>query len=587
MCGICGIFSFKKEDCRETVQKMNNSQSSRGPDDSGLKTFENGITFGHRRLSILDLTDAGHQPMFLRDTSGDIRLAVIHNGEIYNFKEIREELKKEGYEFNTNTDTEVILKGYDKWGIDVIHKFRGMFAFALWDAKKEKLYLVRDRFGIKPLYYYQNNNELLFASTVKALKGSGLIPVKKEKRAWVGFFLFGSVPAPYTTVKNVFSILPGHYLEINKEGNTKDNQYYNLLEYFKNKKNVGFDEAVNETKKLLYESIKYRLISDAPLGVFLSGGIDSSAISAMAAKLRKKPVTTLSIYFDEKDYSEKKYQDLVIKKIKSNHKSIKVTKEDFLKDLDSAFEAMDQPTIDGINTYFIAKSAKETGLKAVLSGLGADEIFAGYENFRKVGFLRKIQKLPKVLKWPLKLTKFLGGRFPKLGLLYHNHPIYLYLALRGLFTPEDVAKILNVSEKEVYKFIESITDRYQLSTTDLNPLHPIDLLSYLELRFYILNQLLKDTDFMSMYHSLEVRVPFLDHKLVEYLAGIPPKLKLQGDYNKLILIKAVEDLIPEEIYQRPKMGFTFPFQKWLQGENKFRGKGWSRTWSNIILEKFK
>lgn len=580
MCGISGILSKSsdKESLKKAIEKINGAQASRGPDDSGLEIFEGGIILGHRRLSILDLSERGHQPMTHKSTG------ITYNGEIYNFKEIRKELEDSGYEFDTDTDTEVILKGYDKWGIDVVRKFRGMFAFALWDAGKNKLYLVRDRFGIKPLYYYQNGSDFFFASTVKALEKSGLVPVEKEEKAWIGFFLFGSVPSPYTTVRNVFSVLPGHYLEINGQGDVRDNQYYNLLECFRKKNSDGFDEVVNRTKKLLYESVGYRLISDAPLGVFLSGGVDSSAISAVAAELRESPITTLSIYFDENEYSEKEYQKLVVERIKSSHKSRKVTKEDFLENLEDALGAMDQPTIDGINTYFISKSAKEAGLKTVLSGLGADEIFAGYDNFRRVGFLRKIQGLPKFLKWPLKLAGFLGGRLSKLGLLYHDRPIYLYLALRGLFTPEDVAKILNIEVKNVYGFIGSMAAR--LPAEELNVLHPVDLFSYLELRFYILNQLLKDTDFMSMRHGLEVRVPFLDRELVEYLAGIPPELKLRGKYNKSILIEAVKDLIPEEVYQRPKMGFTFPFRKWLEEKGGFRGSHWSRFWAREISGKF-
>ena len=580
---------------KEAVEKMNEVQKHRGPDDGGIFVDEkNGVALGHCRLSILDLTKAGHQPMEYKN------LWITFNGEIYNFLELKKELENKGYKFNTKTDTEVILALYAEYGEKSFSMLRGMFAFGLWDGEKQKLFLVKDCYGIKPLYYYSDNEKLIFASTVKALENSGIMPVQKNPDAYIGFLLFGSVPLPITTVKNVFAVPAGHYLEINSRGNKKIVKYYDLLDAFLKKSDDNFDTAKIKTRKLLEESIDLHLISDAPLGVFLSGGLDSSVIAALAAKNREKPIETLSIIFDEPEFSEQKYQQLVAQKIKSDHREIKITKNDFFDSFSEIFEAMDQPTIDGVNTFFIAKAAKQAGLKAVLSGLGADEIFLGYPHFRWAELLRKIQKLPKILKSPLKLGSLFGGKYSKLSYFANDDILSFYLGIRGLFTPQETAKILNTNIQEVNNFMDKLSHQCPVDWTDtdegrqleqlqqLEQLHPINLLSYLELKFYLQNQLLKDTDFMSMYHSIEVRVPFLDHLLVEYVSGLSPAIKLGGDVNKALLVEATRDLLPQEIFTRPKMGFTFPFQKWLRETEKLPvGGHWSRSWAKTVLEKFK
>ena len=325
----------------------------------------------------MDLSKAGHQPMKYG------KLSITFNGEIYNFLELKKDLEKKGYKFKTKTDTEMILALYSEYGEKSFSMLRGMFAFGLWDDKNKKLFLVKDRYGIKPLYYFSDTEKLVFASTVKAITGSGLIPVVKNPKAYIGFLLFGSVPLPMTTIKDVFAIPAGNYLVREADGRQKLVQYYDSLEFFHNKNNISFGKAAENVKQLLDKSINYHLISDAPLGVFLSGGLDSSVVAALAAQSRKNPITTLSIIFDEPEFSEQKYQRLVAQKIKSNHREIKITKQDFFNSFDEIFEAMDQPTIDGVNTFFIAKAAKEAGLKAVLSGLGSDEIFAAIRILRK------------------------------------------------------------------------------------------------------------------------------------------------------------------------------------------------------------
>jgi asparagine synthase (glutamine-hydrolysing) len=388
-----------------------------------------------------------------------------------------------------------------------------------------------------------------------------------------------------------------------------------------------------EIRRQLEESINLHLISDAPLGVFLSGGLDSSAIATIAAELRRKGcritqndknLITLSIIFDEPEFSEQKYQQLVAQKIKSDHREVKITKKDFFDSFDEVFEAMDQPTIDGVNTFFIAKAAKEAGLKTVLSGLGADEIFLGYPHFKRAGLLRGIQKLPRFLRLPLELGDLFGDRCGKLSYFTNNDILSFYLGIRGLFSPPEVARILGANLSEVGKFINNFlfsqsgyvhsaalrlsghgAERSEASEgaapakphagrlsgsenmSVLASLHSVDLLSYLELKFYLQNQLLKDTDFMSMHHSIEVRVPFLDHKLIEYISSLSPEIKIKRGVNKPLLVEAVRDILPQEIFTRPKMGFTFPLQKWLtETDSDFAGGHWSRFWAKKVLDKF-
>ncbi|MDI6717433.1 MAG: asparagine synthase (glutamine-hydrolyzing) [Patescibacteria group bacterium] len=595
MCGISGVYqnkSVKIEEIKKSVGKMNNIQAFRGPDDEGifLKSLENGraVALGHRRLSILDLSKAGKQPMrFMQPTTKNIW--ITFNGEIYNFLELRKDLEKKNYEFKTHTDTEVILALYAEYGNSSFSMLRGMFSFGLWDEKNKNLFLVRDRYGIKPLYYFSDKEKLVFASTVKAISGSGLIHIEKNPKAMIGFLLFGSVPFPHTTVKDVLPVPPGHYIQRSADGSEKIIKYYDSLDFFLEKSNDDFDTAAYKIKELLTSSVNHHLISDTSLGIFLSGGLDSSALTVLAAEQRKKPITTISIVFEEEEFSEKKYQRMVANSIKSEHREIKIIKNDFEKSFDEIFEAMDQPTIDGVNTFFIAKVAKEAGVKTVLSGLGSDEIFMGYPSFKKAVLLKKIQKLPGILKFSLRIFSLFSGRLAKLNYLKKDTPLNFYLAVRGLFTPKETAKILNISEQDVNNFISDLEHQQfnDLTIEQLNELHPADLLSYLELKFYLQNQLLKDTDFMSMRHSIEIRVPFLDHPLVEYLSSLKPKIKL-GKTIKPLLVETIRELLSKEIFDRPKMGFTFPFQKWLSGadNNSIPKLHWSRFWAKTVLNKF-
>ncbi len=607
MCGIAGTYNLKEEkeiDFTRTV-KMRDYLTRRGPDDHGVYfSSDKRFCLVNTRLSIIDLTPLAHQPM--SDREG--KVWISYNGEIYNYCQLQNELKEKGYSLSSNSDTEVVVNGYKEWGIDgLLKRLRGMFAFAIYDLTSPipRFILARDRFGIKPLYYYQDDKLLIFSSEVGAMVKSGIIPVERNQKADIAFFIFGYIPAPWTTIKNVFSLSVGSYMLI-ENGKKRLVKYYDPIDSFTKAKLKDTEDIYSSLRSILTEAIDLHLISDAPLGVFLSGGIDSSVLVALASKARDIPITTLSIIFDEEAYSELPYQKMITEQYRTDHRQIKVTQKDFYAEIDNIFTAMDQPTVDGVNTYFVSRAAKQAGLKAVLSGLGGDEIFCGYESFKKIRLLKAINRLPKILRSALALTGGLNDRWRKLNYLQKDDHLALYLAIRGLFVPKDVARILDITEKEVSNSIDDFNLNTQYSI--LNTLNPIDWLSHMEINLYLQNQLLKDTDFMSMYHSVETRVPFLDHILVDYIAAVDSRLKIDKNIPKPLLAKSLKDMLPREIIYRKKQGFTFPFDLWLRKQgnqllkvalskgniNKRYANGlwrkfeqgrlhWSRAWALIVM----
>lgn len=574
MCGISGVFSQNSgERFREIVSRMNAFQRLRGPDDEGI-IVEGRVCFGHRRLSIIDLSVGGHQPM----RRGN--LLITFNGEIYNFLELKKELESEGVLFTSASDTEVILALFERDGEKSFSRLRGMFAFALWDTKKEIFYLVRDHFGIKPLYYAQKEGTLVFASTVGAIRESGIFTLTENKDARLAFLLFGSVPSPLTTVSEVAMLPDGCFLRIS--GDKKEViRYYSSLPSFSF---CGEPTPAQEhnVADVLRDSVSAHLVSDAPLGVFLSGGLDSSVIALLATEGRTVPVTTLSASFDEVAFSEEHYQGVVVKLIRSEHKNVRITKKDFFDSLSDALTTMDEPTIDGINTYFIAKAAKDAGLKVVLSGLGSDELFLGYRHFHHAKLLRALSTLPFI-----SALKILGGKYKKFAYAKSGGVLGFYLIFRGIFAPEEAAKIAGVSVSRVFEFLGELEEKiFGDDMKTLRVMNAVQLLSYLETKLYMQNQLLKDSDVMGMRHSVEIRVPFVDRRVVEFMARMAPKEKLRGIYNKELLVEAVPTL-PREIYDRPKMGFTFPFETWLKESKEYHFSSrehWSKAWAKKIFE---
>lgn len=572
MCGIAGIISLDNQKIDEAVLlNMREAMHHRGPDDSGLYfNDERTVALGHRRLSIIDLSLLGHQPMLTEDGN----ICLIYNGELYNFRELRSELQNTGHIFRSTSDTEVILRAYQQWGENAFERFNGMYALCIYDKKKDLLYLSRGHVGIKPVYYSLSNSKLVFASEIKAF--SAFDANWEENPDWRIYFLtFGHIPEPFTTLRDVFMLPKGSFLKLHLR--TKQHEIREHTSIAINENITDLREAVDLVRKGFLKAVESHLISDAPIGVFLSGGIDSSLIALTAHKYQKENLRTLSIIFNETEYSEETYQDIVLRKINSRHHKYLVTEDDFINNIDNVFQAMDQPTIDGINTYFIARCAKEDGLKAVLSGMGGDELFGGYSSFTRINHLWKVKGLNKNIRKLFNLSELSGvDKFKRFSFLSMSEPLSFYLLLRGMYTPKAVSEILGCSVADVWKALEKLN-------TDIGPhIGKHNFVSYLETNLYMKNQLLKDTDFMSMRHSVEVRVPFLDRKFMETVFSIKEDIKFRKDVPKFLLVKAFEDILPEEIITRKKQGFTFPFDVWMKRQgNGFFEDAVSRGGVNI------
>ena len=550
MCRIAGIVdkALPVADNQRRVIAMCKVLAHGGPDDEGINT-EGHVVFGHRRLAIIDLSNNGHQPM--TDVAG--KVWITFNGEIYNYLNLRQELVTAGAVFRSQTDTEVIIQAYLTWGTAAFTKLRGMFAFALHDLRDQRVYLVRDTMGIKPLYYHIKNGALSFASEVRAFKAADIETAEDE--LWkIRFLAFGHIPEPRTTLKNVLTLPKGNMLCWDIRSST-----YSVTKYAE-PGNLPLITDVAAARAAVRESltlaVKRQLIADAPIGVFLSGGIDSSLLTLMASAQKHQQLNTVSIFFNEQNYDEHAFQKIVSAEIEGEKHSHLVTQKQFNEGLTSFIAAMDMPTMDGINSYFISKYAHQDGLKAVLSGLGADELFGGYPSFNRIGYLQKLQKAPPAL---LKaIAPFFDDRYKKLAYLSRPEQLALYLGMRALFAPPDIAALLNCSENEVYNAIFDNQTYHQC-----NNCSSFELASKLESDIYMQNQLLRDTDVMSMSHGLEVRVPFLDEDLHAVVQSIKPQLRFDRKQPKKLLIDSFNDILPKAVWSRPKMGFSFPLQKWM------------------------
>jgi len=553
MCRIAGIISkeFSGEKLSYHTTLMCDSMKHGGPDDFGyLVDIEAKVCLGNRRLAILDLSAAGHQPML----SDEEKIAITYNGEIYNFKTIREELIKEGLIFKTHTDTEVIIKAYQVWGENSFTKLNGVFAFCLHDKIKNCVYLVRDQSGVKPVYYTANQKQLVFASEVKAFEHSGYETAENEN--WKIYYLaFGHIPEPFTTLKNVFSLPKGSYLKYELSlGSFIIKPYFQFTPYVDI---LDEKEAVNGIKEELTKAIKLQLISDTTIGVLFSGGLDSSIITLLADTYSKGNLSSISANFNEIDFSESTQRKIMSERVAGEHFEHLITYRDFVYNFETILQNMDQPTNDGINTWFVCKCAKENGVKSVLSGLGADELFGGYPSFDRI---RKIQNLGRLSRTLIKSAQFLKNtKLKRLYYLSFQSPVGEYLCLRGLYTPDVIAKLLNIDIQTVINCLQNIP-----LNDSIKYLNDEERASWFEMNMYMQNQLLKDTDFMSMSHGVEVRVPFLDVNFVNLVTKIHPSIKFSEHQKKRLLIEAYKDELPAETWNRKKMGFTFPFQEWMK-----------------------
>jgi asparagine synthase (glutamine-hydrolysing) len=586
MCGISGIIRLNPHDnhVEKKIKRMQTALQHRSPDDAGICiSTDQQAALAHTRLSILDLSPAGHQPM----STSDGRYSITFNGEIYNFQQLRQNLIDQGEKFHSQTDTEVILKLYQRIGADCVHHLRGMFAFAIWDDWEKTCFLARDPLGIKPLYYWQSRTTLVFASELRSVLASGLPAVNLSPEGLYGYLTTGSVPEPYTLIADIHCLAAGHWLYW-QNGNITKKQYWQINF---TPADISPAEAREIVHTALVDSIQHHFISDVPVGIFLSGGIDSTTILALATQTQQSQLSTYSITFAESEYNEGELAQKVANHFGAKHTEYQVTAS-FAKDIFPNFlTAIDQPSIDGFNTFCVSKVAHDQGMKVVLSGLGGDEIFGGYQSFQKVPQMVSFSKNTKFLS--LLRTGFgiglanwgTSAKMKRFGDFLRHPPTFAsaYRSFRGIFSHQEALTIVQ------QLLGESLIYQQQL---DSNQNTPEDEVSFLELSRYMRNQLLRDSDVMSMNWGLELRVPFVDQALLEAVAPIPSNIRLQE--GKKLLTQAITE-IPDWVVNKPKKGFSFPFESWMDSEfgDYFQNSNiplniplssWYRRWSLAIFK---
>jgi asparagine synthase (glutamine-hydrolysing) len=584
MCGICGAIGEARGELAEPrVRCMLAGMVHRGPDDEGLLT-KPGAVLGMRRLSIIDLA-GGHQPVFNEDGT----VGVVFNGEIYNFSHLRASLESRGHRFRTRSDTEVIVHAYEEWGERCLTHLRGMFALALWDGRAgsgqggSRVLLARDRLGIKPLYYAAADGALLFASEVRSLLASGAVARRLARESIEAYLLFGSVAEPMTLVQGVFSLPPGHALMVSCRDaqKSKPAAYWDLAEAACELRKSDLPQtlpaAAQAVRPLLEEAVRSHLVADVPLGLFLSSGLDSTALVALASR-EHSGLHTFTIVFPEQEFSEAEIARRTAERFGTEHRELMVTGEQMLERLPQAIGALDQPSMDGINTYFVSWAARQAGLKVALSGLGGDEVFGGYPTFRltpRVAAVAALARLfPATLRRTMSEALLAVGRngrasartdaLRKLGAIWSGpdslpHP---YFFTRLLFTAQQI-QFLSTRRKAVAPSLWSAW--LEQAAAGARELGGDAGVSSLEMRAYMVNTLLRDTDSTSMRHSLEVRVPLLDHPLVEFVTALPDRARQGRGLSKALLVEALGSLVPREVVEQPKRTFTFPWRRWLRG----------------------
>jgi asparagine synthase (glutamine-hydrolysing) len=595
MCGIAGLFrltGLPTPDDVEAVVRMMDAQIHRGPDDWGLLIPDAmlgaippdglrrardrdqfraypysghgaGVVLGVRRLSILDRGSRARMPMGTRDG----RLWIAENGEAYNYRELRDELADAGA-YRSEGDSEALLRGWQAWGDGVLERVRGMFALAVFEAwPSARLHLVRDRLGIKPLYYHRTEERVVFASEVRALLESGVVPDRLDPAALARFLQMGSVPSLESTVKDVCAVPAGHVVSVGSDG-LAARSYWELSTHLDGAPTgQSADAAAAATRALLESATALHLVSDAPLGLFLSGGVDSAALVALATRARPEPLVTVCVGFDEPGYSETRYARRIAERYGTDHREVQLGSTDVFPELPSVFAAMDEPTVDGVNTYFVARAARQAGITVALSGVGGDELFLGYRHLRAARALEVPRAVLGALPaWArrasvgaLRGAGALSRRkgMSKLAYLEDPSAAGAYRVFRALFTPGQVRELLGASPAEldleearhpVLSGARSLTQQF----------------TALEFGGYLQSQLLRDADVMGMAHSVEIRVPYLDHRLVEHVLALPLAFKIARGESKPLLARALGDDLPREVWDRPKMGFTFPFDPWMR-----------------------
>ncbi|MBI2381941.1 MAG: amidotransferase 1, exosortase A system-associated [Gammaproteobacteria bacterium] len=574
MCGIAGIYNFREaaEVNADLLARITHALTHRGPDEAGFHRAP-GMGFGHRRLSIIDIA-AGQQPMF----SDDKKVAMVFNGEIYNFKPLREELKGHGHVFHTRSDSEVLLRAWEHWGEDCVHHLRGMFAFAIADARRDLFFLARDRMGIKPMFYgFMPNGELVFASELKSLTMHPLFRREIDPLAVEDYFAYGYVPEPKTIYTAAFKLAPAHTLTIRRGMPLpQPRQYWDVpfeLKSFRSEADAG-----EQLREQLRDAVSCHLESDVPLGAFLSGGVDSSAVVATMAGIVSEPVKTCSISFGDPKFNEAEYAQQVATRYHTDHFVRQVEADDFAL-IDKLAYLYDEPYADSsaLPTYRVCELARSR-VTVALSGDGGDENFAGYRRYRYHMLEEQLRAmLPLALRKPVFGT--LGHVYPKADWApkflrakstfealardsvegyFHSVSLMTNAQRRALFSPSLKNKL------DGYNAVEVLRRHAGMAPTH----HPLSLIQYLDMKTYLVGDILTKVDRASMAHSLEVRVPLLDHQFVEWASALPPDWKLRNGEGKYLFKKAMEDKLPNDLLYRKKMGFAIPVAAWFRGPLK-------------------
>lgn len=569
------------------LQQLIASLKHRGPDDNGTWMNASGtVGLAHVRLAILDLSPGGHQPMHTPDG----RFHITFNGEIYNFKELRNELERDGVPFASHSDTEVLLRLYEKHGVAMLPRLRGMFALAIWDEKNRRCFLARDPLGIKPLYYTTRGGRLAFASELKALQVSGFAGSQLDAEALVRYFQMGSVQEPHTLLADVHCLEAGHYL-IWEQGRCAKSCYWRVT--FTSDE-MGGGDAVETVKQGLMESIDAHFVSDVPVGIFLSGGIDSTAVLALARASGHQKISTFSIGVDDAGMDESAPAERTAKHFGADHHAMRLNAERGGELFARFLSAMDQPSVDGFNTYAVSAFARQGGMKVVLSGLGGDELFAGYKSFDAVPRLHALNRAAHCIPlaagiagWALE-RNFHSAKLRRVGSMLRLPPTVKnsYRAFRGILSFHTAkllaARYLNCS----YESLPELPNHH-IKVEDIR-----NAVSKCELTLYMRNQLLRDSDVMSMSQGLELRVPLVDRVFFEKIAKVPASLRLRA--GKQMLLDAVPE-VPEWIKNQPKRGFVFPFEKWIEqqwGQEfaaatqklPFTNPTWFTRWAVFMLD---
>jgi len=559
MCGICGFYSPTNKILEADLQAMTQSLLHRGPDAEGIFT-DSTVGLGHKRLSIIDLSEAANQPM----TSHSDRYEIVYNGEVYNYREIAKELDMH---FKTSSDTEVVLEAYSKWGEKCLDKFNGMFAFAIYDKHEKSFFLARDRMGIKPLFYYWDGENFAFASELKALLKTELIKDKKvlNKAAIATFLHLGYIPESMTIYGNIYKFPSGKYTVFS--GDKLD-----FIEYWKVEDNInsdvinGLDQAKTQLKDLLTSSVKYRLISDVSYGTFLSGGTDSSLITAIAQHETSNPIKTFTIGFEESKYNEAPHANAIAKHLGTDHQEYILTYKDAIQLIEQMITVNDEPFADSsaIPTMLVSKMAKQKATM-VLSGDGGDELFFGYGSYR---WAQRLQNpLMKSTRKPLALAlSQLPNRYKRIARLLQYSPddnlkSHIFSQEQYFFSQREITAMMNPEYPSVITFMETNKTGRELT--------PAEDQALFDIKNYLKDDLLVKVDRASMKYSLEVRVPFLDHRIVNFGLNLSPELKYHNGTSKYLLKSILYDYIPKEFFDRSKWGFSIPLNVWLKEDLKY------------------